>query len=243
VKAGPDASICKGESVQLGKGLIEGQAYDWDPDSGLSDPASPHPIASPDTTTLYTLKVSRHGCDTLSDQVEVEVLPLPDAEAGPDVRLPRGQRIRLTASGGVSYLWSPSKGLNNTQVNDPVASPDSSTLYEVLVTDLQGCQATDSVWVRVFRSDRFVPSAFTPDGDGRNDVFRVRGPELEDFRMEVFDRSGKRIFMTERYGDGWDGRIDPEDRKAPQGAYPYIIRGTDENGDPIEMKGMVNLIR
>lgn len=243
VQAGPDATICKGDSVQLGKGLIEGQGYDWDPSGSLTDPNSPHPIASPDSSTLYDLSVSRHGCDTLTDQVEVRVRPLPNAEAGPDVELVRGERTQLTASGGVSYEWSPDSAISNTQLNAPYVDPDSTTLYRVLVTDIHGCQRSDSVQIRVITPGRFVPSAFTPDADGANDVFRVRGPELENFRMEIFDRSGERIFMTERYDAGWDGRIVPGGRKAAQGAYPYVITGVDESGEMVRRKGMVNLLR
>lgn len=243
VDAGPDASICKGDQVQLGKGLIEGQAYEWTPSASLDDPSSPHPIADPDSSTIYTLGVSRHGCDTLYDDVEVTVHPLPDAEAGPDVDLVRGERTRLNASGGVAYQWTPDSALSDDQLASPYASPDSSTLYTVRVTDVRGCEAKDSVLVRVITPERFVPSAFSPDGDGRNDVFRVRGPRLEGFRMEIFDRSGERIFMTERYENGWDGRKDPSDRKAAEGAYPYLITGKTENGEEIRIKGMLNLLR
>ncbi len=101
----------------------------------------------------------------------------------------------------------------------------------------------DSLMVTVITPERFLPSAFSPDGDGRNDVFKVRGPVLEDFKMEVFDRSGERVFMTEQYHEGWDGRKYPGGQKAPQGAYPYLIQGKDENGDPVRIKGMVNLLR
>ncbi|RMG91885.1 MAG: hypothetical protein D6706_17760, partial [Chloroflexi bacterium] len=135
--AGPDDSICSGGSTTLT--AAGGVAYSWSPASSLSNPNSATTQASPLTTTTYTVTVTdANGC-TATDDVTITVLPAPVANAGPDVTICKGQSTQLSASGGVSYTWSPATGLSATNIPDPVASPQSTTTYSVTVTDANGC--------------------------------------------------------------------------------------------------------
>ena len=241
--AGPDAEICFGDTVRLGKGLIEGQEYFWTPEDGILEQNVPNPLVSPEETTTYTLHVTYYGCDTITDNARVTVNPLPNASAGSDVTIVRGERTRLEGSGGVMFEWSPEEDINNSAIQSPTVYPEETTIYTVWVTNVFGCMDSDSVTVTVNEPTLFIPTAFTPNNSGRNDIFRVRGPQMDNFEMHIFNRWGERIFITNDFYSGWDGVSQITGDKAPQGAYPYLIRGVNESGEEVEFKGLVNLLR
>lgn len=145
--AGSDADFCDGSSTTLnGSG---GASFVWTPATGLSDPNINNPIASPLVTTTYTLTVTdANGC-TDTDDVEVTVNPLPPAYAGADVGVCTGSSTTLGASGGSQYVWSPTMGLSNPNIANPVCTPSAATTYTVTVTDNNGCVATDDVDVTI----------------------------------------------------------------------------------------------
>lgn len=148
VYAGNSGSICFGDSVQLGaNGVV---SYSWTPATGLSDPLIANPKASPSTTTTYTVTgVDVNGCTT-TDTLVVIVNPLPNANAGNDTAACFGSPITLTATGGISYLWSPATGLSNVNIASPqVLSVTSAMTYSVIVTDANGCSNADTVIINV----------------------------------------------------------------------------------------------
>jgi len=143
--AGPDASVCAGSSVQLsGSG---GTTYSWSPSTGLSDPSVADPIANPAATTTYQLTVSNGVC-TASDFMVLSVHTAV-ANAGADVTICAGGSVQLTGTGGIVYLWSPSIGLSDPLIANPIASPASTTHYILAVTDASGCIASDTITVSV----------------------------------------------------------------------------------------------
>ncbi|HEY8402384.1 MAG TPA: hypothetical protein VIK89_14045, partial [Cytophagaceae bacterium] len=145
--AGSDATICEGGNTPLN--ASGGVSYSWSPASGLSNPNIANPIASPLTTTNYTVTVTDiNGCQN-TDNVTVTVNPLPVADAGTDQAVCIGGSVNLNASGGISYSWSPVASLSDPNIANPVASPAATTVYTVTVTDANGCQNTDNVTVTV----------------------------------------------------------------------------------------------
>lgn len=145
--AGSDVAICSGNSAGLG--ASGGSGYAWSPSTGLSATDVNNPVANPTSTTTYTVTVTNaQGC-TDTDNVTVTVNPLPTANAGSDDAICFGNSTNLNASGGTGYEWSPSNGLNNTSISNPVANPSSTTDYYVTVTDGNGCSATDEVVITV----------------------------------------------------------------------------------------------
>lgn len=241
--AGIDQEICYGDSIQIGAALIDGQQYSWAPASSLSSPGVPSPVSGPSTTQTYTLTVTGSGCGPVTDEVTVIVHPLPDANAGIDDSITTGSITQLIATGGLQYEWAPSYGLDNSGVYNPVASPDSTTIYVVTVTDIYGCVNTDSITVTVIAPSVWLPSAFTPNSDGKNDVLYVRGEGISGFEFAVFSKWGEQVYYTTSMNNGWDGRRSITNEELPQGAYVYIIKGTLSNGEVVDVKGMVNLIR
>ncbi len=134
--AGPDAAICIGDTTVLaGSG---GSSYSWNNSASLSNPNISNPSAFPTATTTYILTIyDSLGCAS-TDDVTITVHPLPEVSASP-AAICTGDSAQLSATGGVSYSWSPASTLNNANVSNPIANPLSTTTYSVTVTDVNGC--------------------------------------------------------------------------------------------------------
>ncbi len=247
--AGVDGVICRYDSIQIGAGILKGQRYIWSPAAGLSSITLPNPVASPDSTTTYKVTVSGDyltsgvSCPIVTDNVKVTVHQLPLAEAGPNDTITIGSSTQLTATGGIQYVWSPSKGLNNIGIFDPVADPVDTTDYTVTVIDVYGCINTDTMKVYVINASVWLPMAFTPDGNGANDVLFVRGSGILHLQFAVFSCWGEQLFSTTDIKQGWDGTRQSTGEQMPQGAYAYIVKGVMTDGKPVDEKGLVNLIK
>lgn len=248
VNAGPDTAICYNTPAQLA-GSHNGTTFFWSPTSTLLGANTLTPVARPTVTTAYVLtSFDNKGCPKPGrDTVVVVVNPEVFADAGKDTAVVAGQPLQLNASGGESYSWSPATGLNNSRTANPVATYDGSidsVRYFVTVEDAIGCSDVATVLVKIYRSNPvvFVPSAFTPNGDGKNDVVRplaVGLSRIEYFR--IYNRWGQLVFETTVNGKGWDGKISGK----PQGteSYVWIVKGQDFTGKVLFQKGMVTLIR
>ncbi len=162
----------------------------------------------------------------------------------PDTVVAPGSQILLHAeiSGAyASYIWNPSTLLNNSTSLSPTTYPSqSTTAYQLSVTTDEGCKAYASSWIRV-KKKLYLPNAFTPNGDGLNDVFRIPpGGFLKLISFSIFDRWGNVVFMTYNVNAGWDGRY--KGIKKDPGTYLYLIQAYDGN-EKILLKGSVTLIR
>jgi gliding motility-associated-like protein len=248
VNAGPDTTICFNTSAQL-NGRFVGSSFNWTPVIWLNNPNTLSPVASPRITTRFVLT----GYDTIGcpkpgrDTVQVTVLPKVNAFAGRDTAVVVGQPLQFNASGGEGYFWYPPTALNNVFVNNPVAAYDGSfdsIRYWVRVTDEAGCLDSASVLVKIFKVNPqiFVPTGFTPNGDGVNDVVRpiaVGIERIEYFR--IYNRWGQLVFTTTINGHGWDGRIGGKTQST--NTFVWLVKAIDYLGRPIFQKGTVTLIR
>lgn len=253
--AGPDQVICFGSTATLnGSG---GGIYQWLPPNYLSATNIARPVMSAPFAGVYryVLDVTNaFGCRaTQKDTVVITVLPPVKIFAGNDTSISVNQQLQLNAidinnSGFVSYLWTPSTGLNSTAVKNPLAK-FSSTIgnngitYRVTARTAAGCEASDDITVKIFaQADIYVPNAFTPNGDGLNDVIRpvlagIR--ELKYFR--VFNRYGEMVFATGKPGEGWNGIYKGERQNA--GGFTWMAEAVDYRGNIIQKNGVVVLIR
>lgn len=246
--AGKDTIICY-KSFALLNGsatnLSGPVTYAWTPSTNVVPPNFPIALAKPDSTQLYILTVKdNYGCNfTVSDSILVIMeAPVP-AFAGNDTNALLGKPHQLFATGGVSYRWSPSAPLNNPFVQNPQAILYTDTYFRVLVTDAIGCTATDDVFLKVYDGPNYyVPNAFSPNGDGLNEIFRPIpvGISVTDYFI-VYNRLGEPVFQTNQWLKGWDGRI--KGKEASSGTYAWVIKGRDKNGRVVEMQGTVVLIR
>jgi len=124
-----------------------------------------------------------------------------------------------------------------------VASPEVTTEYTVTVTDGNGCSATDEVLVRVELNcgEVFVPDAFSPNGDGKNDEFKVFGNCIKTINVKIYDRWGNKMFETSDVTESWKG--DYKGKELNAGTYVYVYSGTLVTGESIQGKGVVVLIK
>ncbi len=142
--------MCYGDSVQLeGSGSL---SYFWSPTNTLSCYTCSNPVATPQTTTTYTVSVNGPGGCTAIDSATVIVFQHFDLQAGPDTTICLGNSVQLHAAGAVSYSWQPSAGLSDAGVANPVASALSNTTYYVSAVDANGCNQYDSTTIKIFPS-------------------------------------------------------------------------------------------
>lgn len=248
VDAGKDLTTCFKTPVQLNATVSAADFY-WKPQGSLSNAKILNPVASPLHTTQYILTATDTlGCPKpFTDTVTVTVLPKVNAFAGRDTAIVQGQSLQLRANGGDQYFWIPATGLSNVNIANPVVKLTTeldSIRYKVYVTDRAGCQNSASLLVKVFRTSPriFVPTGFTPNGDGINDLLRpiAVGIERIDY-FRVYNRWGQLVFSTTTNGQGWDGKIAGKDQAT--GTYVWLVKGVDYTGKPVYQKGTSTLIR
>jgi gliding motility-associated-like protein len=246
--AGPDTTICFGDRAQL-HGSIKGAFFSWSPGASLTSTNILNPVAGPTRSTAYVLRVTDTlGCPKpFLDTVLVIVSPKVNANAGRDTAVVPNQPLQLIASGGIQYRWTPATGLNDPNIADPIAiygEDIDSVKYKVRVYSSGNCYAEDEITVRVYRSgpDIFVPSAFTPNSDGKNDVLRPFMVGITNFHFfRVYNRWGQLLFSTDEQGKGWDGSFNGA--RQPSASYVYQAEGTDYTGKRVFRKGTSVLIR
>lgn len=128
-----DTTICNNTSVKIF--ITGGSSYLWSPASSLNNPSSATPIASPLSTTVYNVIITDAQSCTYNDSVKISIRPMPAFSVSPDISVCEKTPQQLNASGGSSYLWSPPSFLDNPNISDPVATPDTSVTYSVTVTE------------------------------------------------------------------------------------------------------------
>lgn len=249
--AGPDTLICFQTAATL-HGVTDGSSFHWKSDPSLRDGASPDPVVRPLRSTEYifsafdTRGCPKPGIDTVLVTVLPEIIPF----AGNDTAAVINQPLQLGAKGGTSYQWFPSNALSSDTLSNPVAlffstsSPEGFN-YKVLVYNEAGCVDSADLNIRVFSTgpDIFVPSAFTPNGDGRNDFFQPVSAgisRIENFR--IFNRWGQQVYdAVGLHGLGWDGNVGGNPQ--PSGTFVWVLKAIDYTGVRFTKKGTVTLIR
>ncbi len=147
ISAGNDAAICFGDTTQLL--ATGGNAYVWSPITGLSNSSIDTPFAFPSSTTSFIVVGTDVNLCVNADTVIVNVNLLPNVSAGADTSFCFGGAVQLNASGATSYLWTPSIGLSDTTIANPIANPSGTTTYVVSGTDINVCSNADTVLVTV----------------------------------------------------------------------------------------------
>ena len=246
-----DAEICEGDSVQLfADGLA--QTYTWSPAAGLSDPNAQNPIASPTSTTTYSVLAEIENCAsdiatstvTIYEKPTISGFPVQQVFAG--VITPLALEVQINPT--YTYEWSPAIGISCLECPEPdIDGSVDGIIYTLTVTNNRGCTQTDSVQIRLINgcSEELIvmPNAFTPNGDGLNDVLFVRGSSIQRInQFRVFSRNGDEVFYTRDKNEGWDGTFNG--RELNTGVYVYYVEAFCElNGEIILKKGNVTLIR
>ena len=243
VFAGKDTIICFGDTAQL-QAIMDGTQFRWSPVNTLLNSNSLNPRAFPLSTTAYLLSVfDNKGCPKPGvDTVVVTVRPKIKAFAGNDTSIVTGQPLQLNGSGAPLFQWVPSAFLNDPNIQNPTAILNDDYSYVMRTFYPDGCFATDTINIRVFKTsaDIFVPNAFVPGG--KNKVLRpilVGMATLSYFR--IYNRWGQLVFQTSASGHGWDGTLGGQPQAS--GTYVWIAQGTDYTGKLVLRKGTAILIR
>ncbi len=250
--AGTDGYICYGQTYQLQ--ASGGTQYQWTPGTYLNSATIANPVAAATKDITYTLSIlsDANGCPSLTtDEVYVDVTPPIKVTTFPyDTIGYSGDQFQLLAvpndSDVINYLWTPSKGLSNPRIANPIVTLGANgdvTQYQVITSTIAGCKGEGYITVRVYKGpDIYVPTAFTPNGDGRNDRFLpvpVGIKSLNYFR--VFNRWGQLLFQTKTLHDGWDGKFNSTQQAS--GVYVWMIEAVTNQDKVITKKGTVTLLR
>ncbi len=235
-----DSSICDGKSLTLiANG---GDTYRWTPSTALDDASSANPLAKPTTDIEYKVVVTNQfNCtDTAYTTIKVIKKPIVDAGADKVIVANRNTVLEGNITGDIdTFIWSPAEYMNNVNILNPTVNPPTDKKYYLTATAKKNCGITiDSVFVKIYKGI-FIPSAFTPNGDSKNDTWNI--PALEAFpqhELAVYNRYGQMVFSRKQNFNGWNGKYKGED--LPTGAYTYII--DLKNGTPT-LKGVILLIR
>lgn len=243
--AGMDTTICQGRSIQL---LAAGGAfYEWQPAVFLNDTKIPDPISSPVRTISYIVKVTDIlGCPKPDFDTVTVAVTVPHVDAGPrDTAIVIDEPLQLNAKGnGENFLWTPSTGLNNVNISNPIALLTSDQEFVVRILTEGNCLARDTIMVKVYdlKPGFYVPNAFSPNSDGLNDVIRPIAFGLRSLKyFRIYNRLGEMVFSTTSFEKGWDGTY----KGSPQGSAVFVWIGEAEDylGNPVQAKGNITLIR
>jgi hypothetical protein len=236
VNLGPDSLLCRNDSIKLDAFGSDIVTYSW----STGDTTS---FIQVKDTGVYYVDVYNTGCsatDTVivSDYLENDLFDLGSDSA---YCFFNGDTLHLFGPPSVdSYLWLPT---GETTPSITVLSP---AIYTCTATKSNGCKSTALISVReICEPSIFIPSAFTPDEDGINDVFLPAINNVENFSFQIFNRRGQSIFFTEDASKGWDGKYLGKD--APIGVYVYRLNylAYDSEGSKIKKKilGTITLLR
>jgi len=198
----------------------------------------------------YNLLVTNSfGCadrDTMVLDVFSNTPPLSITASKDSIYLGDTVQLNATNNSGYTYRWIPRDPLSDHTIHDPIAGIQENTTFFLRIRDLLGCINTDSIsiYLKPFVCDApylFVPSAFTPNGDGKNDQLFVRGNSITDLEFVVYSRWGEKVFEAYDLNTGWDGKF--KGKELPPDVYGYYLKMKCYNGDDFIQKGNVTLLR
>lgn len=224
--------------------------YNWSPDSLIiSGDGTTNILISPDYPNWFYVTGTTSGGCTVTDSIFINVTGPPGglvvATADSYGILAGSSTVLHALPNGYTYVWTPSASLDNPNSQNPVATPSETTIYTVTVSN-GGCSLTDTVMVRILEficgdPNIYIPNAFTPNGDGENDLLFVRGNNITELLFRVFDRWGEKVFETTNQNIGWDGTFNGRD--CDPAVFVWYVEALCEGGDKFFKKGNVTIIR
>jgi gliding motility-associated-like protein len=192
----------------------------------------------------YTVRATLNGC-VKTKTININIKPNPVIDAGPDKTIVAGDQVTLEgmATNPVSIAWTPAASLNNAGILSPVAKPGSSTTYTLTVKNSDNCTSIDNATVTVIPYCVKVMDAFTPNGDGMNEMWMVTTGAActKQVAVTVFNRYGNIVYKNDNYQNDWDGTYNG--KPLPEGTYYYLASYTTITGNPLKVKGDVTILR
>ncbi len=240
--------ICLVDSVDLPLDVLPDSleyTFLWSPADGLQSPTIGYnrfyrPVGNYDyLITAY----SPLGCAGTQNMTIDVVPPFSFTDLSPDTTIYYGDQIQLRATGAMLYQWSPPRWILYPNEPTPLVTPLETTTYTVVGVNEFGCRDTADIKVTVeYQPKETLPSAFSPNGDGLNDRFRIENlGEEKILQFTIFNRWGQQVYDDPGSNIGWDGTYEGKD--APIDTYSYVIRLSSPQGYVRVMKGTVILVR
>ncbi|MHC1705937.1 MAG: gliding motility-associated C-terminal domain-containing protein [Bacteroidales bacterium] len=228
-----ESDICRGEHVII---TVQGAYYySWSPQKGISNPYSYMVQAEPLQTTEYTITgTNLEGCKS-TIKTFIRVLEKPELKLPDSSFLCLGDQMILNAgwNDGVDYQWQDGSQSQFYKVTEP-------GLYFVVASN-PGCEVSDTVIIYPC-AILWVPNAFTPDGDGLNEIFQIKTTtELLEYQIYIYSRKGELIYESDDVYSGWDGKF--KDSMCGPGVFTWMIYYKSRDAGPQLMKGTVTLFR
>ena len=198
-------------------------------------------LLNPGQTYSFTVTDISTGCSSSSFDVTINDLPVPETvDAGVDYTINTGESATLTASGNGNLVWE------NGDITSTIVSPTVTTTYVVTLTDANGCTDTDfaTVYIAIECGDLFIPTAFSPNGDNMNSLFRIKiNPScVKEMSLKVYDRWGEVVFQTVSPTGSWDGKYKEKDLDSGVFVYTLDIKLNSET-ESKKYSGNVTLIK
>jgi gliding motility-associated-like protein len=242
-----DSIICAGKnSATLSVSTAAGKTIRWSPTTTINNPSAFSVIAKPTTATTYTALVTNaSGCSSSKTKRILINQPF-DLTRNPkgDTSIYLGQKIQLliqTSAADVNYSWSPNYNISCTSCNTPWVAPAGTTKYKVETKN--GCFDFFAVFNVEVIKDFYLeaPTAFTPNGDAKNDIFIFRNKNIKSFELKIFNRWGKIVFSTNDLNNGWDGTVSGHLQNSD--TYKYIVKAETLHGYVFEKSGEFILLK
>jgi gliding motility-associated-like protein len=199
---------------------------------------------------VYLVTVTDHNGCTFTDQYTVGIsdyLPFVDATTNtPIIYIGQTANLFALANPNYTFTWLPSGAVSGVHLQNPTSSPTTATTYQVIIEDAWGCTNTDSVTINVMEvicSDPYiyVPNAFTPNGDNKNDILYVKADIASELYFAIYDRWGEMVFSTTSVDKGWNGTY--KGKPLDPAVFVYYIKVTCIDKMQFEKKGNITLIR
>ena len=222
----------------------------WSPDGAIvSGQGTGSVIANLDGSQDLTVEITDpvSGCSTtLTVPVDVVDLDIDVTSSDDDNEIFQGQDVDITVSSSgdiVDILWD-----NGVTTATQTVSPDETTTYTVTITDSNGCMATGQITITVIpptctEEDIFIPTAFSPNNDGNNDVLIVRSNFIQEIDFQILNRYGQEVFRTSDPSEAWNGRFENTGSELSPDVFAYCVRVVCINNDEFITAGTVSLVR
>jgi gliding motility-associated-like protein len=242
-----DDHICEGNSASLSiAGFNNSWAVVWGPEEIITSTSTSSVQATPDTNTVVSATVTNSdGCSStgfilinVKNKYSISRIPLGDTS------IYLGENIQLSVTTDdetVSYSWIPANNINCTNCPNPIVNPTDSTTYIVTTTD--GCSIITARFLIDVIVDFYLefPTAFSPNGDGQNDIFKYEEDKIAEVDFRIFNRWGNLVFSSNSIDEGWDGMQNGKLQNID--TYTYFIKAKTIHGYEFEKKGTFLLIR
>lgn len=241
-----DTGICVDDSILLV--ASGGLQYSWLPNQDLLsvNQKQDSVIVFPKLTTNYQVVLSNQFNCLDSAQMELIIQQKPSFALMKDTRIIIGEELNLNVQAGIgfNYRWRPAEGLSCTDCPNPIAQPLETTQYIVDIWDDYGCYPiSDTIIIevdKIFTLD--VPSAFSPNGDGVNDIIFARGFGLKELiAFKIYNRFGELVFESNSFDHGWNGKYRDQDQNIE--TYIYTVEALTFGGEVLTKKGNISLLK